>query len=475
MKTLFFYLFVSLGLLFGQDQKVFGKSDEESYEGKIVRIKVGKKDLVNGQSFKFWERVLDRATDEKAKAIIFDIDTPGGLALATKELMTRISEMEIPTIAFVNPEASSAGSFISISTDRIYMTPGSLIGSSGIVSGSGQEIDPVMRAKIESFFGAHIRYIAEKKNYRPEVIEAMMFLSEEERKIGDVVVPVGKLLNLNSIEATKIMDDGPLLAKAELSTIEEVLKAEGWSADEMITARPTGFEKLAWWIASYSSILIMVGLGGGYLELKTPGFGIGGIVCLSAFGLFFFGNYMAGNMAGYELAAIFAIGIALIAVEIFVIPGFGVAGIAGLLLIVGSLVFSMFDGVTWNTYQGGGAEEVSFIDVLRRPARSLALGIFGSLLLLFLMMKFLPKLGFIGDSMLPGSLTRGNGDDAPENEGGLVGQTGVAVSDLRPSGKAEIDGKVVEVLADGAFLDQGEAIRVMSDYGMGITVKKVSS
>ncbi|MDG1976742.1 MAG: NfeD family protein [Akkermansiaceae bacterium] len=473
MKTAFFYLLLGLGQLFGQDMKVFGKSNEESYAGKVVRIEIGENSLTNGQSFKFWERILERASDEEAKGIIFDLDTPGGLAFPTEELMTKIANVGIPTIAFVNPNAISAGSFIAVSTDRIYMTPGSKIGSSGIIDGSGREIDPVRRAKLESYFGAQIRYIAKQKGYNPEVIEAMMFLSDEKRVIGDVEVKPGSLLNLNSSEATRMMSDGPLLAEAEVTSLEELLKAEGWSEEEVITATPTGFERLAWWIAGFSGVLILVGLGGGYFELKTPGFGIGGIICLSAFALFFFGNYMAGNMAGYELAALFVIGIALIGVEVFVIPGFGVAGITGLFLLVGAVVFSMFDGVTWQTYQWGGSEEVSFADALRKPTMNLAIGIFGSLFLLFLMMRFLPKVSFIDKTMLPSSLGRGNGNDQEVGVGALSGRTGIAVTDLRPNGKAEVDGKLLEVLADGVFLDEGEPVRVISDDGMGVIVKRV--
>ena len=263
MKTAIFYLLVGLGQIFGQDMKVFGKSNEESYAGKIIRIEIGENSLTNGQSFKFWERILERASDEEAKGIIFDLDTPGGLAFPTEELMTKIANVGVPTVAFVNPNAISAGSFIAVSTDRIYMTPGSKIGSSGIIDGSGREIDPVRRAKLESYFGAQIRYIAKQKGYNPEVIEAMMFLSDEKRVIGDVEVKPGSLLNLNSSEATRMMSDGPLLAQAEVNSLEEVLKAEGWSDQEVVTATPTGFERLAWWIAGFSGVLILVGLGGG--------------------------------------------------------------------------------------------------------------------------------------------------------------------------------------------------------------------
>ncbi|MCX8238945.1 MAG: hypothetical protein OSB05_09010 [Akkermansiaceae bacterium] len=475
MKAVIFYLLASLSVLLGEDNRVFGKSNEESYERKIVRIVVGEEDLSVGQSFKFWERTLERAKDEGAKALIFDLDTPGGLAFPTKELMSQLADLEIPTIAFVNPEASSAGSFIAISTDRIYMTPGSNIGSSAIVNGSGQEIDPVMRAKLESFFGSHVRYIAEKKGHRLEVIEAMMFLSEEERKIGDVVVGPGELLNLNSTEATQLLDDGPLLAKAELATLEEVLKAEGWSMDDVVTATPSGFERLAWWIASVSGLLIMVGLAGGYFELKAPGFGLGGIVSIAAFSLFFFGNYLAGNMAGYELASIFALGLVLIVVEVFVIPGFGLPGITGLLIVVGALVFSMVDGVEWQKYQWGGSGSSGLLDAMSGPASHLALGIFGSLVLLFVIMKYLPKLKFVENTMLPGSLGRGTGWESDEDFGDRVGMTGTASTDLRPSGKAEVGGQVIEVITEAGFILKGDSVRIVSEDGMGIVVKKEPS
>jgi membrane-bound serine protease (ClpP class) len=472
MKTVFFFLLMSLGVLFSQDQKVLGKSEEKSYEGKIVRITVGEKDLSIGASFKFMERTLDRAKDEGAKAVIFDLDTPGGLAFPTKELMSKLANLEMPTITFVNSEASSAGSFIAISTDRIYMTPGSNIGSSAIVNSMG-EIDPVMRAKLESFFGSHVRYIAEKKGHRREVIEAMMFLSDEERKVGDVVVKPGGLLSLNSTEATKLMDDGPLLAKAELATLDDVLKAEGWSSDDLVTATPSGFERVAWWVASASGLLIMVGLAGGYFEFKTPGFGIGGIVSIAAFTIFFFGNYFAGNMANYELVAVFVLGLVFIAVEIFVIPGFGVAGITGLLMVVGSLAFSMLDGVEWQKYQLGGSGVSELLIAMSGPATQLAFGIFGSLLLLYLMMKFLPKIKFINDHMLPGSLALGTGMAVDGHFDDRVGMTGVATSDLRPSGKVEIEGKVLEVMTAGEFISKGDAIQILSEDGMGVVVKKV--
>ena len=468
MNRVVLFLWALLGILRGEDAKVLGKSEEESYAGKIVHIKVGKEDLSIGQSFKFWERTLDRVEEEGAKAVIFDLNTPGGLAFPTEELMSQIANLKMPTVAFVNPKALSAGSMIAISTDRIYMTPGSTIGSSAIVYGN-QEIEEHMRAKLESFFDAHVRWIAEKKGHRKEVIQAMMFLSEEDRNIGDLVIEKGKLLNLNSSDAVMLLEDGPVLAKAELDTLDAVLEAEGWSKADLAEATPSAFEKFAWWVASVSPILIMIGLVGGYFELKTPGFGVGGIISLIAFTLFFFGNYLAGNMAGYELAAVFVLGLVLIAVEVFVLPGFGVPGIAGLLMVVGSLVFSMIDGVKWREYEWGG----SLMEATSGPAMYLAIGIFGSFALLYLTMRYLPEIPFVNKTLLNASLAEGTGMETHEGADSRIGMTGEALTDLRPAGKAEIAEEVLDVVAEGEFVFKGEPVRIVKEDGMGVVVKKV--
>jgi len=144
--------------------RVFGKSDEESFEGKVVIVQVGDKDLVNKHAFKFWRRVIERVNEEKAKAIIFDINTPGGLAFDTAELiMVQMQKLEVPSYAFVNQKALSAGALVASGTDCIYMHPVSAIGAAALVSGNGAEIDEVMRSKIESAFDAFVRTVADQR------------------------------------------------------------------------------------------------------------------------------------------------------------------------------------------------------------------------------------------------------------------------------------------------------------------------
>jgi len=471
MKTVLLILLALVQGVFGEaDKKVLGKSTEESYAGKVVQIKVGEDDLVNGQSFKFWERILDRVEEEEAKAVVFHLDTPGGLAFPTKELMSKIAELKMPTYSFIDPQAMSAGALIAISTDEIYMAPGSLVGSAALVSGTGVAIEDTMRAKVESFFDAHVRWIVEKKGHRYDVVEAMMMIQDEDREVGSRVVKAGDILALNSKEAIEPMDEGTLFAKAELKSVEELLKLKGLQDVEMVTATPTGFEQFAWWVASVSGLLILVGLGGGYFELKTPGFGVGGIVSILAFTCFFFGNYMAGNLAGYEMAAIFVLGLLFIAAEIFIIPGTGIAGITGVVLMMGALALSMVGEASWEQWEWSG---VGFVDLLARPAKHLSFGIIGSLVLLYFMMRFLPDMPLFRRVLLQETLASGTGMEEVDAGSERIGTRGTATTDLHPSGKIEIGDEVLDAVAEGKFVSKGDLVEIIKEDGMGIVVQRV--
>jgi len=353
----FFFLFFLLLLhpvlaAEGQsDAKVFSKSQEASYADKVVLIKVGQKDLINEQAFRFFRRTLRRVDEERAKAVVFELDTPGGYAGLTIQLMMdEMAKLTVPSYAFVNPEATSAGALISVATDAIYMAPVSSIGSAAIVSGSGQEIEEVMRSKIESGFDSFVRSVVSKKGHNVKVVQAMMF-PERRFQFGDIKVRKGALLNLTSEEAVADFEGKPLLAKGVVSSVEELLAAEEIADVPVVEAKMTGFERFAYWVGAIGPVLILIGLAGGYLEMKTPGFGLGGGIAIIAFALFFFGNHVSGNLAGYEVAAIFALGVVLILLDIFILPGTFILGFTGIILMVGSLLFAMVDRLEWEDVQ----------------------------------------------------------------------------------------------------------------------------
>lgn len=464
-------LIVALSVASAQES-TSAKAMENSFSGKVLRITIGQKDLINGQTFKFWERILERVKEEKPVAVVFDLNTPGGLAMATQELMGEIAKLEVPTFSYVNPMALSAGALVAVSTDKIYMAPGSTIGAAAVVNSTGMEIEKHMRAKLESAFDAHVRGILDKQGHRHEVVRAMTVIDDEEdRKVGDLTVKKGELLTLTAEEAVKVQEDGkPLLAIAVVKSLEELLKNEGLSDATIVTATPTGFEKFAWWIAGISPLLIMIGLGGGYLELKSPGFGIGGAVALTAFGLFFFGNYVAGGLAGYELAFVFILGIILIALEIFVIPGFAITGLIGAGLVVVSLVMSMTDSFKWDEAgEIGGVG--TFWELLRWPVFNLAIGLVGGTIIMLIMMRFLPNVPFFNRFLLNAHLKSEEVVSRPE-VGSLVGQVGETVTDLRPAGKVLIGERRVDVTLDSGYAPKGTKVRVV-EQGMSIVVEIV--
>ena len=276
-----FRLCLLLALLlpvFGEEEEtpernLIGRSGEEPYTDKVVVLSIGQKDLVNRQAFKFFQRTLERVEKEEARALILEIDTPGGLAFDTRDLVfDQLGKLKVPTIAWIEREALSAGAILSFATDHIYMAPGTIIGSAGLVSGTGQEIDPVMRAKLESVFEASLRGIVKKKGHRIDVLRAMMFVDDDkERAFGSVTVPKGGLLNLTAEEATETVDGKPLLASGIAKDIQAVLAAENIAGAEIVRAEPTGFEVIAWWIAAFSPLLIAIGIGAAWIEIKAPG------------------------------------------------------------------------------------------------------------------------------------------------------------------------------------------------------------
>jgi len=457
------------------EKRVFGKSEEASYAGQVVVIKVGEEDLINEQSFKFMRRTLRRVDEEGATAVVFDIHTPGGAAWETSDLMmNEMANLHVPSFAFVNSKAMSAGALIAVATDGIYMKPVAAIGAAGLVSGDGSEIDEVMRAKIESAYDAFVRSVVKKKGHNLDVVRAMMF-TKQEYVFGDVKVPVDMLLTLTAEEAVADYDGKPLLARGLVESVEELIAKEGFEGVPITHAEPTALEKLAWWVKYLSPFLILIGLGAAYAEMKVPGFGVGGLVSLIAFGLFFFGNYAAGNMAGYELAALFVLGMALIVLEIFVIPGTGIAGILGLIAVASSLLMAMVDSFDsedfWNEEILSGP---GFLELIGWPALSLAMGLTGGIILMMLLMRFLPQTQLFGWMTVKQSLVTGASAGGGKSGGeSRVGWPGEAVTDLRPTGKAKFQEEVVDVTASTGFVKQGGKVRIISDGGMGTVVKEI--
>jgi len=457
-----------------EEASLFGRREEGSYQGKVVVVEIGEDALATGKaSFDFMDRTLRKAELDGAEAVIFDMDTPGGFAWYTEGLvLDSLQNISYPTYTFVNTRAESAGAIIAVGTDHIYMRPAATIGSALVVGGGGQDLNESMKDKVTQMIIAAVRNTAELKGHNPDVAEAFVTQEKEVKIDGKVIHEAGNVLNLNTIEATEVIDGRPLLAKGVARNLDEILKQEGLEG-EIVNAKPLGMEAFAHWVQKLSVLLIVVGLAGAYTEINSPGFGLPGLISVLAFSLFFFGNYMAGNLAGYELAVLLVLGLILIAVEVFLFPGAIVPGAVGAALVLVALGLAMVDRVDleWKWNDLPGAE--SWASLFKQSFFMLALGLVGALGAVLASMRWLPETRFGNRLILQEAVAGGASIDQPgleEKEDSYVGLSGKTTTDLLPSGKGDFEGKYLDIVSDGEFIKKGEIVTVVLHEGSRIVV-----
>ncbi len=429
---------------------------------------------INTPTLYILRRGLKEAIEQKADAVLLDMNTPGGALSVTFDIMEALGKFQGETLTYVNKEAMSAGAFISATTGEIWFTPDSVIGAAAPVSSDGKDIDVTMKLKVVSYLKARVRAISEGKGYRGEVISAMID-ADYELKIGDKVIkPKGELLSLTASEANKSYGEPPhtLLGAGIAKDIAAMLtKKYGAGSYEIKQFQVTWSEELAQYLTRFSPILLGLGMLALFIEFKTPGFGVFGITGITLLAIVFLGQYVAG-FSGHEPLLLFAVGLLLVAVEIFFFPGVAVVAVLGLVLMLGSLVWAMADlwpGVPLTVAWSGDAFVV--------PLRNLGLGLALAVGLGMALARFLPQ-GWIWDRMIVGSTI----DGAAQMAGGafstisematLVGQRGVAATALRPSGQIEIGGRRFEAKVEVGSIDIGEAVVVRGRTDFSLVVEK---
>lgn len=433
-------------------------------EGPVFVIPI--KDAVNEPQFYFLRRALKEAQRAKASAIILDIDTPGGLVFSAMNQMDALLATTIPTIAYVNKNALSAGSLISLATDKIYMHSGAVIGASAVVSGGGEDLNKTMGEKVTSVVVAKARGTAKANGHPEDVAEAFVRIESEVIRDGVTIDNSAKLLSLNAPDAAKMYGGKPLLAAGIADDIEGVIRAAGLKG-EVKRLEPSGFESFAHWITTLAPLLLMAGLALGYMEFKIPGFGLPGIASLVCFALYFWGHLIAG-LAGMESVVLFLLGLVLVLLEIFVFPGTLISGLIGVLFMLAALVWAMVD--QWPTE--GGDWVMPSGEQLERPIFNLVLGLIGTAVAIAFLAKVLPKTSLYGRLVLANAVPAGPGITVPVvNLTVKVGDTGTAATTLRPAGKADIGGETHDVVSDGGYIESGTPIRVVSTDGMRVVVE----
>ncbi|HYR57877.1 MAG TPA: hypothetical protein VEO95_04580, partial [Chthoniobacteraceae bacterium] len=266
--------------------------------GLVVVVPI--KTEISEAQFYFLRRALKEAEREKASAVVLDMETFGGEVHAAIDSMDALLKTRVPTYTYVDPRALSAGALIALATQKIYMSPTAEIGAAAPVMSGGEDLPKTMADKTVSALSAMARAAAEKNGHRPDLADA--FISKDrEVRIGDVVVHKGdSLLTLTADEAAKLYNGKPLLAEGVAGSLDEMLKSAGLTGP-VRTIEPSGFEQVALWITALAPLFLLGGILGAYIEFKTPGFGLPGIVSICCFAIFFLGHYLAG-LAGWEVA-----------------------------------------------------------------------------------------------------------------------------------------------------------------------------
>ena len=399
----------------------------------------------------FVQRVLDEATQNRASAVILEINTFGGRVDAAVLIRDALLNARVSTVAFVNKRAISAGALISLAAEKIIMANGATIGAATPVQigQPGAPAQPV-EEKTVSYVRKEFRATAEARKRPPLVAEAMV---DADVEIAGLIEK-GKLLTLTTDEAMKHK-----IGDFHADDLASVLEQLDLGAAQVRRLTPNWAEGLVRFLTNpvVSSLLMTVGMLGILLEIRTPGFGIPGALGITSLALFFWGHWLV-QLAGWEELLLVAAGLVLFAFEIFVIPGFGFAGILGIGALLAGLSLSLI---------GGGASWEFIGLALGRVVISVLLALVASLFLL----RFLPRLPFGRQLVLQTGLATDAGyASAPERDRNWQGKYGKALSALRPAGIAEIDGERVDVVSDGEFIEPGEPIFVNRVDGNRIVV-----
>lgn len=439
------------------------EANKPAKEGPLVYVLKVDDGITQAMLF-YLRRGVKQAADAGADALVLDMKTPGGRVDVTEEIIDLLGKFEPKgsTYTYVNDEAISAGSFIACATRHIYMAPDGVIGAAAAVMGGGQDLGETMQMKISSYLRAKIRNVARANDHRPDVFEAMIDSNFVLKVDGEVMKPKGELLTLTASEAEEKFGDPPttLLSAGTVDTLENLVAKIGPNAT-VITVEPTGYERVAYWITMIAPLLIgFVGILI-YLEFQTPGFGIFGTLAIVFVLMFFFGHYVAG-LSGNEVWLLFFLGLICLGVEFFLIPGTFAFGVVGLALIFGSLFWAMADYFP--------TEPLSFENIdLITPVWNLGLAAFITIGGTGVLMAVMPRV--VRFSELEEATVKGSGHE-PRDTSHLpaIGETGEALTPLRPAGTALFGTKRVDVTSDGQMIARGESVIVLAIEGLHVTV-----
>lgn len=410
---------------------------------------------IDPRMLRYVKLALAHAEKTKADYVIVDMDTYGGVLTDAKEIVDLIMDFKKPIWVFVNSDAASAGALISIACDSIYMSPGASIGAATVVEGDGKAAPD----KYQSYMRSIMRSTAEENHRDPRIAEGMV----DERVVVDSIKQAGKVITFTTNEAIKYH-----YCEAKVNSIEEILKRNKVTDYDLDHFELGATERIiAFFINPFiSGLLILVIIGGLYFELQTPGAVFPIVASLLALVLYLVPYYLNGLAEYWEVIALM-IGIILLAAEIFIIPGFGVAGVLGIGLTVGSLILIMLNNDFFNF------EFVPLGDIVVATFTAIG-GLTAGVFLLFFGGARLTETKAFKRIALTDTQKSSHGYSVNVNAKELIGKKGIAHTVLRPSGKVMIDDQVYDAFTRGDYVQKGDPIEVIGTEGITLKVKLIN-
>lgn len=407
------------------------------------------------------EKALDEATSKKADFLLLELNTFGGELESADKIRTLLLNAPMPTMVFINNNAASAGALISIACDSIYMASGSSLGAASVVNQNGE----IMPDKYQSYMRSLMRATAEKNGRNPDVAQAMVDPDVMVEGISDS----GKVLTFTTTEA---IENG--YCEGNANDRAAVLKAAHIDNYEFVEQKLSWIDKFINFLVNpvVSGILIMCIIGGLYFEFQSPGLGLPIIIAIAAALLFFAPHYLEGLAAHWEIL-LFIGGVILLMLEIFVIPGFGVAGISGIVLIFASLILTMVFNIGFHFHfdpnidaatQIGKSTMIVFVSV-----------VMGFFLSLWLGKKLITADTRFGSMALKTNLETDNGFTAQDMSlQQFVGCQCTTATFMRPAGKINLNGQIYDATSETGLIDKGESVVVTKFENAQLVVRKLT-
>lgn len=412
-------------------------------------------DEIDPRTNRFSKLALNEAIRQKADLVILELNTYGGAVIDADSIRQRIIDFPIPIYAFINKNAASAGALISIACDSIYMSEGSNIGAATVVFQTGEAAPD----KYQSYMRSMMRSTAEINGRDPKIAEAMVDQTLEIDSISEK----GKVITFTVSEAIK---NG--FCEGKVQHIEEILSINNIQNYTITHFQKSTTEKIIAWFLNpaISSVLIMIIIGGIYFEVRTPGIGFPFAAAVIAALLYFVPFYLNGLAENWEIL-LFIIGLILIGVELFVIPGFGIAGISGITFTIAGIFLVMINNDFFDfTFVAPQKLMTSFLVII--------MSMIGAFILMFFGGIGLANSKIINRLALVNTLDKKEGYTSSFLKENFKGREGIVFSTLRPSGKIQIENQILDAESRGEYIEKGEKIIVIAEDTTSLVVRKIS-